>query len=279
MGEESIKGANMGVILIIFAAILALGLIIFMLARGMANEGLTSVTERLETASQSEFTDFDQKIVVGQRVVSAMNGFKGKRVAVLIATQAFTDKTVQPFASGAVPATRMTQRAGDSYNADTGRITTPGVLQSTSVITGHNNMVFAFGARFHQDAFDTTRLMLAASSSGRTGDKMLTFVQYNALLEPTNHLGVVDGTGTPGRGDTDNPMGGNSVICWKDDHYVFSGAYRADEGGKTILNAIYQNTTKTGMTEMIPGAARFNANLLRDESGVILGVVFQQVGA
>ena len=92
MGEESVKGANLGVILIIFASILALGLIVFMLARNMANTGLTNVSEKLQAAEESEFTDFDGSVVVGQRVHTALAGFKGKKVAILIATQGFTDK-------------------------------------------------------------------------------------------------------------------------------------------------------------------------------------------
>jgi hypothetical protein len=274
MGEESVNGARMGVLLIIFAAILALGLIIFMLARNMANEGLTSTSEKLEAASQSEYTDFDQKIVVGQRVQSALSSFKGKKVAVLIATQAVTDKVATAYSSTGITSSLMTTKAG-TFGAD-GAMTTAGVLQTTAVVRGHEKAVFAFGAKYHEDATETNRTALAASSSGKTGDKVLTFVQYNALLEPTNNLGVVDGTGkVTAVGD----MGGNSVICWRDDHYVFSGAFRSDTGGKTILDTIYTNTSKTGMTEMIPNAARFNANLLKDENGVILGVVFQQVGA
>jgi hypothetical protein len=272
MGEESVNGARMGVLLIIFAAIIALGLIIFMLARNMANEGLTSVAEKLEVASQSEFTDFDQKVVVGQRVTSALSSFKGKKVAVLIATQALTDKVATDFADSAVPATNMTTKAGTFDSG--GVMTTAGILQTTAVIRGHERAVFAFGAKYDKSASASTRTSLAASSSGNSGDKQLTFIQYNALLEPSNNIGVVDGTGkVASASDT----GGNSVVCWKEDHYVFSGAYRSDTGGKTMLDSIFTNTTKTGMTEMIPNAARFNANLLKDENGVILGVVFQQV--
>ena len=41
-----------------FAAILALGLIVFMLKRNMANTGLTT-SEKLQAAEESEFTDSD----------------------------------------------------------------------------------------------------------------------------------------------------------------------------------------------------------------------------
>ncbi len=41
--------------------------------------------------SQSQFTDFDQKIVTGTQVVSALTFFSGQTIAVLIETKAFRD--------------------------------------------------------------------------------------------------------------------------------------------------------------------------------------------
>lgn len=262
MGEESVKGANMGVILLIFAAILALGLIIFMLARNMANEGLTNVSERLEAASNSEFSDFDQKIIVGQRVNAALSGFKGKKVAVLIATQGLTDKVVAGFTQNTAIDTGLMSKDGKA----TGNA---GVLKDTAVITGHESMVFAFAARPGTlgDTESANRKAIPASSSGKTNDKQLVFVQYNAVLEATDNFGVAGGTGK------------NTVIWWNADHYVMSGGFRADAGGKTVFDTIFANTSKSGTTEYVPSAARFNANLLKDENGVILGIVLQQVGS
>ena len=292
MGEESVKGANMGVILIIFAAILALGLIIFMLARNMANEGLTNVSERLEAASNSEFSDYDQKVIVGQRIQSALNSFKGKRVAILIATQGLTDKVAVEYPSNASGAwTAFTQgttsgtKSPAAGNTDLGSQTSgplsqdaksdtgaTQVLMSTAVVNGHETMRFAFGAvpgRNNDNSVnrsDENRGPLPASSSGRKNDKWLTFIQYNALLEPTTATGVVTA------GD------GHSVIWWNDDHYVFSGSFRTSDG-KVMFDLVYTNCSTAGRTEMIPTAARFNANLLKDENGVILGIVLQQIGS
>jgi len=271
MGEESVKGANMGVILIIFAAILALGLIIFMLARNMANTGLTNVSEKLEAAEQSEYTDFDGSVVVGQRVNAALSGFKGKKVAILIATQGLIDKTDIKFTKGmTLPEAMMNAKAKETEETK-GQET---ILTDTAVVTGHENMVFAFALvpkRNDDGSIDrtaTTRKPAPASSSGKSDDKILAFVQYNAILEPTNNVGVV----TAGNH--------NSCIWWNDGSYVFDGSFRASgDSGKTMFDLLFANTSNTGYTEMVPGAARFNANLLKDANGVILGVVFQQIGA
>ncbi len=261
MGEESVKGANLGVILIIFAAILALGLIVFMLARNMANTGLTSVSEKLQAAEESEFTDFDGTVVVGQRVHAALSGFKGKKVAVLIATQGFTDKLANDYNnhSTAIPA------AWVGTGTDKGVVLpnlqgTGGLLLDTANIKGRENMKLAYAV-----GPDGKSPMQTATSSNV--DKVTTFIQYNALLEPTNTEGNV----------AKGVEGGHTVIKFDNGTYIFDGAYRTDDG-KVVFDLDFANLSKTGMTELVPGAARFHANLLKDANGVILGVVFQQVG-
>jgi len=266
MGEESVKGANLGVILIIFAAILALGLIVFMLARNMANTGLTSVSEKLQAAEESEYTDFDGTVVVGQRVHAALSGFKGKKVAVLIATQGFTDKLKQPYAkeltSGYVKIGVGTD--GTVKLKDT-------LLQPTANIGAGDGRVFNVAyatAAADGNALYTT--ISGGSASDTNSLRNLTFIQYNALLEATDEKGV---TAT----STINKAKDHTVIKYDNGTYIFDGTFRTD-GGKVVFDLDFANLSKTGMTEFVPGAARFHANLLKDANGVILGVVFQQVG-
>ena len=262
MGEESVKGANLGVILIIFASILALGLIVFMLARNMANTGLTNVSEKLQAAEESEYTDFDGTVVVGQRVHAALSGFKGKKVAVLIATQGFTDKLAGG-ASGAAGGYDYTSeinstwvKANTTEFDDNGKIP---LLASTQNLGGHKiTVAYAVGE-------DGKTPMETSTSSGTA--KVLTFIQYNALLEAT------DEKGDSSKGEA----GGQTVIRYDNGTYIFDGTYRT-ENGKVVFDLDFANLSKTGMTEYVPGAARFHANLLKDANGVILGVVFQQVG-
>lgn len=268
MGEESVKGANLGVILIIFAAILALGLIVFMLARNMANTGLTNVSEKLQAAEESEFTDFDGSVVVGQRVHAALSGFKGKKVAVLIATQGFIDK-LAPARSGDTQAMQEGWIAADfaSVSSDA---TADKLLINTANLGNHKIKVAYATAGTTKvgetgNQTDVPIVMRADTSSG--AQKPLTFIQYNALLEPTDETGNV-AQGTPG---------GQTVIKYDNGTYIFDGAYRT-ENGKVVFDLDFSNLSKTGMTELVPGAARFHANLLKDANGVILGVVFQQVG-
>jgi hypothetical protein len=45
-----------------------------------------------------------------------------------------------------------------------------------------------------------------------------------------------------------------------------------------MFDNIIANTTTAGRTEFVATAARFNANLLRDDNGTIMGIVLQQIG-
>lgn len=265
MGEESVKGANLGVILIIFAAILALGLIVFMLARNMANTGLTSVSEKLQAAEESEFTDFDGTVVVGQRVHAALSGFKGKKVAVLIATQGFTDKLAQEYVE------ELTSDYVKIGVGEDGTVKLKGtLLQSTANIGAGDGRVFnvAYATAADGKALYTT--ISGGSASDKKSLRNLTFIQYNAVLEATDEKGVTAAEGI-------NKAKDHTVIKYDNGTYIFDGAFRTD-GGKVVFDLEFSNLSKTGFTEMVPGAARFHANLLKDANGVILGVVFQQVG-
>ena len=266
MGEESVKGANLGVILIIFAAILALGLIVFMLARNMANTGLTNVSEKLQAAEESEFTDFDGSVVVGQRVHAALSGFKGKKVAILIATQGFIDKLAIDRDDDTQQIQSDWLKSDFATKGDTGKL-----LINTANLGNHKiKVAYASAGSSTVDTEGGGKVtaavaMRADTSSG--AQKPLTFIQYNALLEST------DITGNSANG----AEGGQTVIKYDNGTYIFDGAFRTKDG-KVEFDLDFSNLSKTGMTEMVPGAARFHANLLKDANGVILGVVFQQVG-
>ena len=259
MGEESVKGANLGVILIIFAAILALGLIVFMLARNMANTGLTNVSEKLQAAEESEYTDFDGTVVVGQRVHAALAGFKGKKVAILIATQGFIDKLNVGPGKGVkdFSATAVNEELAKKVDPENNKI-----LLSTASLGTHTNPKVAFAMQP-----DYSKAYLATTSGG--DDRALVFIQYNALLEPSDAEGnTVKGAELKHE---------HTAIKYENGTYIFDGTFRTDTSEKVLFDLDFANLSKTGKTEMVPGAARFHANLLKDANGVILGVVFQQV--
>ena len=91
MEKEISNGAMLGIVLIALAVIIALGFGIFSIGKGTANEGVNKVQDQLMNVQASEFTDFDQKIVTGTQVKSALSNFEGKTVAILIGTSALRE--------------------------------------------------------------------------------------------------------------------------------------------------------------------------------------------
>ena len=95
----------LGIVLIALAVIIALGFGIFQIAKGTANEGVTKVQTNLTNVQASEFNDYDQTIVNGTQVKSALSNFEGKPVAILISTAAWSRVVDDDdFAGSATPA-------------------------------------------------------------------------------------------------------------------------------------------------------------------------------
>ena len=100
MEKEISSGTMLGIVLIALAAVIGLGFGVFSIAKGVANEGTVGVQDNLGTVSESAFDDYNDKIVTGTMVKSAIQNFKGKSVAILVNTTAM-DKAVKPYVSHA----------------------------------------------------------------------------------------------------------------------------------------------------------------------------------
>jgi len=78
--------SKLGIVLLILAAVIAIGFGIFSIAKGTANEGVVGVQDALGAMNESVFNDYNQKIVSGTQVVSAYNQMNGKPIAVIVKT-------------------------------------------------------------------------------------------------------------------------------------------------------------------------------------------------
>lgn len=93
MEREISVGAWLGIGLLILAALIGLGFGVFSIAKGVANDGSTNMQEGLGQVSNQVFLDYDQKVVSGQQVLTALSTFEGKAYAVLIGTKALNNNT------------------------------------------------------------------------------------------------------------------------------------------------------------------------------------------
>ena len=98
MEKEISSGTMLGIVLIALAAVIGLGFGVFSIAKGVANEGTVGVQDNLNVVSDSAYEDYNDKIITGTMVKSAVQNFAGKSVAILINTNAMT-KGVKSYAN------------------------------------------------------------------------------------------------------------------------------------------------------------------------------------
>ena len=101
MEKEISSGTMLGIVLIALAAVIGLGFGVFSIAKGVANEGTVGVQDNLNTVTDSAFEDYNDKVVTGTQVKSAIQNFEGKSVAILVNTTAM-NKGVKSYANRTV---------------------------------------------------------------------------------------------------------------------------------------------------------------------------------
>ena len=225
MEKEISNGTMLGIVLIALAVIIALGFGIFSIGKGTANEGVNKVQNQLMNVQSSEFTDFDQKIVTGTQVKSALSNFEGKSVAILIGTSAL----------------REVMEGDATYNGSNEK-----KLEDLYTISWQDMSTVGSELDDHQ-------------------------INYNALLNTES--GGTTGSGTDAVSE-DGSMSFNS----DSGKYKFTGTFDV-QGGVVQYYTSIGDINKTGMTEYINPGSKFNANLIEDSSGTIIGVIFNQLSS
>lgn len=97
------------------------------------------------------------------------------------------------------------------------------------------------------------------------------FLNYNAILAGTTQ-NVVDNDGKVV--DTNYI---DAKIYFQDGAYIATNGFLVDTSGRIIYNSVIGNLSKPGTVEYVPSSARFQANLIKDKSGTIMGVAFRQL--
>lgn len=236
MEKEISSGTMLGIVLIALAAVIGLGFGVFSIAKGVANEGTVGVQENLGTVSESAFEDYNDKIVTGTMVKSAVQNFTGKSVAILINTTAM-DKEVKPYISHA---------SLQVYTMDN-----KGNLKASSLTpkTGANDNL---------------------GSEPAAGTHY--YVNYNALLGSTATLDAATGV------TTIDWAGIEGELQLKDGIYnATSVPFAVDANtGKVMFDYSVGGFVRTGNCEYLNATAKFDANLIKDETGTTIGIVFTQ---
>lgn len=229
MEKEISSGTMLGIVLIALAAVIGLGFGVFSIAKGVANEGTVGVQDNLAAVSESAFDDYNDKIVTGTMVRSAVTNFTGKSVGILINTTAM-DKGV------------VTYNGHEKLNAY--KLTANAAALGTNQIKGTKQTALVNGKAAATEHY---------------------YINYNALFGDTSEDGYVKWTSA-----------GN--IALKD------GIFNASEmpfavnpaDGKVLFDYSVGGFARTGNCEYLNGTAKFDANLIKDDTGTTIGIVFTQ---
>lgn len=86
MGDDLSTGAKIGIGLVILCFLIAVVLALLMVVKNITNSGANQMESGLTQMMQSTYDDYDQTIVTGTKVKSAMKLFTGENVAIVIDT-------------------------------------------------------------------------------------------------------------------------------------------------------------------------------------------------
>lgn len=89
MGEDLSTGAKIGITLIILCFLIAVVVALLFVVKNITNSGAAQMEAGLDQMTQSTYDDYDQKVVTGTKVSSAVKLFEGQAIGiVVISTQA-----------------------------------------------------------------------------------------------------------------------------------------------------------------------------------------------
>lgn len=249
MEREISSGASLGVVLLALAAIIGIGFGVFAIAKSTANTGVNNTQEQLNNVNDSAYSDYDQQVVTGQQVKTCYDQFEGKPTVILIATQATKDHTNGAKLDATVSGIK------EKYGTESGSTSNwkvPYVTVTSGAPKGDS---------------DSKDMDWKTSKNEDINEEI--FINYNALL--ANEKG-----GMATQNGDEASSKGTPYVYFKNNCYLADwGLYTLD--GRVRYNNITGNLSKTGMTEFLPTSARFQAYLIKDTTGSILGAAFDQI--
>lgn len=238
MEKEISSGTMLGIVLIALAAVIGLGFGVFSIAKGVANEGTVGVQDNLNTVTDSAFEDYNDKIVTGTQVKSAIQNFEGKSVAILINTTAM-NKGVTSYKQHTAGCTvfKLDNVAYVNYNA---------LLAEDS--NGLNVV----------DPFEAGAAV--ADDQGVAAEDAVQLIQ---------------GTTITGEGANATETGDPAKMV--DGYLSISHAFAIDDSGKIRFDNGIGGLSRTGNCEYVATNSKFTANLIKDTSGTNVGILFTQM--
>jgi len=313
MGQEVSTAVFLGVALVMIAAVVVAGFQIFQVAKSIMNNGVTQLQDALAVVEASQYSDYDQTVIAGIQVQSAIKNFQGKNCAILVANAstnyAISGTTLYANNLKAVKA------AGAKVASAHGAVGIVLYNSNFSLQQGKIGQKPGSGLNFYNpsatmanpkapmgSAGDATATIPGLDFSKVTSQTTASQVFVTSALDSnTNYNGtflpVNDGSASAdekafldiaqmlGNQDTYLYFNYNTELdtrgnhLWRDGgYYKFSASYSMDKATNSpIVNKNVTNCWTSGTCEYISGSAKYSANLLRDNTDTTIGIVFTQI--
>ena len=88
MGGDMSDGAKIAITLIILGVLISIIFTILSFTRNATNQGMSAVENSMNAMQLSRFDDYDQKVISGTQVISALKLFEGQPVCIVVRTRA-----------------------------------------------------------------------------------------------------------------------------------------------------------------------------------------------
>jgi len=236
-GEVS-DTAMLAVTIIALALVVSIGFGLFQYARSILNQGSGNLTASLDSVGSAKFSDYDQTTVTSNQINAAIQNFDGTAVAILLRTKAYS---------------------------------TAGNRLATDAVKEDGTKRYCIGAYATKDdgtAGNKLQEDIVTITGKKTGAKQdLIWFNYNAILK-TNSTATVTSQ------DTIPSDAANNLLFESGTYYFSNGFYVID--GVVQYYRVYTNTKTTGMTEYVAPGTRWESNLIKDNTGSTIGIVFTQ---
>lgn len=243
MGGEAVDASKLGTLLIMFVAVVAIALAAFLVGKGLMNTGVDNLETTAGKINDSRFSDYNNKNVRGRAVKQAIDNFANEEVAILINNLAFNGPTAGGNPTVNASAIDGVNGTSDGTNYCAIPIRTNGGTEGSTNVSGY------------------------ATNGGTVSN--VRFVNYNAVLTLSN-------TAVP------NPVRdqvADAASIYKDDTtgtFIFLKDFMTTNGGDIRYYLRTTALNKKGNNQYIADTASYQASLMKNNSGEIMGIVFVQ---
>ncbi len=246
MGGEAVDASKLGTLLIMFVAVVAIALAAFLVGKGLMNTGVDNLETTAGKINDSRFSDYNNKNIRGRAVKQAIDNFANEEVAILINNLAFNGVN------------------GSASNLTVAQVSA--AIADTSTGTNYNMI----GISSNNGTSIDKGNVVGYATNGQSKTGGVAFVNYNAVLK----LGAAGSESTLGTGAV-APVD----AIYKDDAtgtYVYLRDFQTTNGGDIRYYLKTTDLGKKGNTQYIADTASYQASLMKNSSGEIMGIVFVQ---